>query len=115
MDVQSPEPTLIHLSQAHLNLLETCPPQFQRIYLAQLASPISPEQQEKLIWGDHFHRLMQQQQLGLPIASLLAEDEQLRPAITELLKAIKKPEKSSENIWQEAEHFLMIFLVFLWL
>ena len=104
MDVQSPEPTLIHLSQAHLNLLETCPPQFQRIYLDQLASPISPEQQEKLTWGDQFHRLMQQQQLGLPIASLLAEDEQLKPAITQLIKAIKNPEKSGKNIWQEAEH-----------
>lgn len=104
MDVQSPEPTLMHLSQAHLNLLETCPSQFQRIYLAQLASPLTPEQQDKLNWGNQFHRLMQQQQIGLPIAPLLTEDEQLQQAITGLIRVINNPEKSKNNVWQLAEH-----------
>ena len=104
MEVQSAESNLFHLSQAHLNLLETCPLQFQRIYLDQLISPISPEQQEKLNWGNHFHRLMQQQQLNLPITPLLAEDEQLQQAIAQLIQIIPNPEKSGENIWQEAEH-----------
>lgn len=104
MDVQFPESTLFHLSQTHLNLLETCPPQFQRIYLDQLTSPISPEQQEKLNWGNQFHRLMQQQQLNLPIAFLLAEDKQLQQAIAQLIQIIPNQEKSGQNIWQEAEY-----------
>lgn len=98
------EPTLLHLSQAHLNLLETCPPQFQRIYLEQLASPLSPEQQEKLNWGNQFHRLMQQRQLNLPIEPLLAADEQLQQAISSLIKVMADKEKSGESFWQEAEH-----------
>jgi hypothetical protein len=104
MEVQSLEPNLLHLSQAHLNLLETCPPQFQRIYLDQLASPLSPEQQEKLNWGNQFHRLMQQQQMGLSIDTLFAEDEQLQQAISSLIEIIPHRGKSEEIIWQEAEH-----------
>jgi hypothetical protein len=104
MEAQFLEPTLLHLSQAHLNLLEICPPQFQRIYLDQLASPLSPEQQEKLNWGNQFHRLMQQQQLGLPIDPLLAKDEQLQQAISALIKIRPDRGKSGKTIWQEAEH-----------
>lgn len=93
------------LSQGHLNLLETCPPQFQRIYLEQLAAPASPEQQEKMAWGSQFHHLMQQQELGLPLDSLFCMDEEFWPAITALRQ--KAPEiwqSSGDIIFREAEH-----------
>ncbi len=95
---------MIRLSQAQLNLLETCPPQFQRLYLDQLGSPMSPEQQEKLSWGSQFHRLMQQQELGLPIASLLEFDEQLQHSIQALRSAVPELGQADAKIWREAEH-----------
>lgn len=95
---------LIRLSQAQLNLLETCPPQFQRIYLEQLSSPLNTIQQEKLAWGSQFHLLMQQKQLGLHIESLLEEDEQLQRAIASLIDATPEIWQSQPNIWREAEH-----------
>ncbi len=95
---------LIHLSQSHLNLLETCPPKFQQVYLDRLASLPDPEQQESLDWGSRFHLLMQQRELGLPIESLLESDRELNHAVTALIEAT--PELWSENTqtWREAEH-----------
>jgi hypothetical protein len=95
---------LIHLSQAQLNLLETCPPHFQRIYLEQLGSPLSPQQQEKQTWGSQFHLLMQQKELGLPIESLLEKDEQLQHSITSLISAVPEIWQLEQTIWREAEH-----------
>ncbi|ACK71700.1 conserved hypothetical protein [Gloeothece citriformis PCC 7424] len=95
---------LIRLSQGQLNLLETCPPQFQRVYLEQLAPPVSPEQYQKLSWGSQFHQLMQQGELGLPIDSLLAEDEELHHAINALKATAPELWQPQENTWREAEH-----------
>jgi len=78
---------MIRLSQGQLNLLETCPVQFQKIYFEQLSYPIGPEQQAGAAWGNRFHLLMQQRELGLPIESLLQEDEELGSAIASLLSA----------------------------
>ena len=68
---------LVRLSQGYLNLLETCPRKFQHLYLEQLSSPLSPEQQAKQAWGKRFHLLMQQQELGWPVDSLLKADPQM--------------------------------------
>lgn len=95
---------LLRLSQGQLNLLETCPVQFQRIYLEQLGSPLSPQQQEKLAWGSQFHLLMQQKELGLPIDSLLAQNEQLESAIAALINAAPEIWLSDRDTWREAEH-----------
>jgi hypothetical protein len=95
---------LLRLSQGHLNLLEICPPQFQRIYLEQLASPLSPEQQEKLTWGNQFHLLMQQRELHLPIATLLGGDGQLRHSLMALVEAAPAIRQVSGETWREAEH-----------
>lgn len=93
------------LSQGQLNLLESCPPQFQRIYLEQLATPISPEQQEKLTWGSQFHHLMQQRELGLSIDLLLNADEELALAIKALKQKAPELWSSSPDInLKEAEH-----------
>ena len=60
----------MRLSQGQLNLLTACPRRFQHVYLDQLASPVSPEQQENMAWGNRFHLLMQQYELGLPVTEL---------------------------------------------
>jgi hypothetical protein len=95
---------LIHLSQSHLNLLETCPPKFQQVYLDRLASLPDPEQQESLDWGSRFHLLMQQRELGLPIESLLASDRELNRAVTALINATPELWLNDFQTWREAEH-----------
>lgn len=95
---------LIRLSQGQLNLLETCPPQFQRIYLEQLATPVSPEQHQKLSWGSQFHQLMQQRELGLPIDSLLQQNQELQHAILALKETAPELWQVDTKAWREAEH-----------
>ncbi len=80
----------MRLSQGQLNLLETCPRKFQHTYLEQLASPTTPEQQERLILGSRFHLLMQQKEMGLPIEPFIQEDEQLRQWFTAFVGAAPK-------------------------
>ena len=95
---------MINLSQGHLNLLETCPPQFQKIYLEQLNSPINPEIQARLTWGSRFHLLMQQRELGLPIESWLQEDDELVQAIASLLGAAPNILQPHPESFRDAEH-----------
>ncbi|MGK7961755.1 PD-(D/E)XK nuclease family protein [Crocosphaera sp.] len=96
---------LIRLSQAQLNLLELCPPQFQRVYLEQLASPISPEVQESLLWGNQFHQLMQQHFLGLSIDSILEVDQDLKNIVKALLNDVSQTHHLDSDCWREAEHY----------
>ncbi|MBE9181356.1 PD-(D/E)XK nuclease family protein [Oculatella sp. LEGE 06141] len=77
----------MRLSQAQLNLLETCPRKFQHTYLDQLGSPMTPEQQDRLTWGSQFHLLMQQRELGLPMVPLDAEEGQLNRCMTAFVAA----------------------------
>ncbi|WP_416667421.1 PD-(D/E)XK nuclease family protein [Egbenema bharatensis] len=63
---------MLHLSQGQLNLLQTCPRKFQHIYIEQLGFPIAPDHQDRLNWGQQFHLLMQQRELGLPIDRISA-------------------------------------------
>lgn len=95
---------LIRLSQSQLQLLETCPPQFQRLYLDQLGYGINPEQQEKLNWGSQFHRLMQQRELGLSIDSLVGQHTELQRSLNALIEAVPELHSPSQNQWREAEH-----------
>lgn len=96
--------SLIHLSQSHLNLLETCPPQFQRLYLEQLGTPLTQEKLDKLSWGSQFHQLMQQHELGLSVELLVAKDEQMQNSLNALINAIPSFKNPSQNSWKEAEH-----------
>lgn len=63
---------LLRLSQGQLNLLSLCPRRFQHTYLDQLSIPTTPEQQERMTWGNRFHLLMQQRELGLLTDSFAA-------------------------------------------
>lgn len=95
----------MRLSQGQLNLLERCPRQFQHTYLEQLSSPSNPEQQERQTWGSRFHLLMQQRELGLPIASLVQEDTQLQRWMNAFASAapeILTPDTNSQ--FRESEH-----------
>lgn len=96
-------PNLIRLSQSHLNLLSTCPPKFQQVYLDCLGSLPAPEKQDSLEWGNRFHLLMQQRELSLPIESLLETEGELNSSLQALIQAA--PELAPQtNIWREAEH-----------
>ncbi len=98
---------LLRLSQGQLNLLERCPRQFQHTYLDQLGSPANPEQQERQILGSHFHLLMQQREMGLPIDTFLQEDAELQRWMSAFANAapeILKPDINSQ-IFRESEHY----------
>ncbi|MGK7932586.1 MAG: PD-(D/E)XK nuclease family protein [Microcystaceae cyanobacterium] len=96
-------PPLIRLSQSHLNLLEICPPMFQRQYLDNLEMPLNAEIMEKGMWGNQFHLLMQQQEIGLSLQALSSEE----PA---LIKSVEALLTETASLWQgsyllrEAEH-----------
>jgi PD-(D/E)XK nuclease superfamily len=77
----------MRLSQGQLNLLETCPRKFQHTYLEQLASPSTPEQQERMMSGSRFHLLMQQWEMGLPVELLVQADRQLDQWFTSFVAA----------------------------
>jgi hypothetical protein len=97
----------IWLSQGHLNLLSACPRKFQYTFLDQLSSPNSTEQQERQTQGAQFHLLLQQWQLGLPIAPLTQADPQLDQWFTAFEAAspgiLAIPDSDSAPM-QQAEH-----------
>ncbi|NJK37519.1 MAG: PD-(D/E)XK nuclease family protein [Oscillatoriales cyanobacterium SM2_3_0] len=98
---------LIRLSQAQLNLLETCPRKFQHTYLEQLTAPVSPEEEVRSDWGSQFHLLMQQREMGLPIDILLETDPELKQCLHEFLQAAPElfpADKSSDFSFRDPEH-----------
>ncbi|MGB3188410.1 MAG: PD-(D/E)XK nuclease family protein [Limnoraphis sp.] len=96
------------LSQKQLNTLSVCPRRFQQTYLDQLISPPSPDQEERIIWGNRFHLLMQQRELGLPLDQLIAANPQLGQDLTALIQAAPDLFNSDSNsldlTFREAEH-----------
>lgn len=97
---------LLRLSQGHLNLLEICPRKFQHTYLEQLSTPSNPQKEERQTLGSRFHLLMQQREMGLPIASLLEADTQLQSWMSGFSNAA--PEiltPSDSQTFRESEHY----------
>lgn len=109
------EKPVLRLSQGHLNVLETCPRKFQHLYLEGLGSPSDPKQQESGEWGKYFHLLMQQQELGLPIAELLQGDEEFASAIAALMQAAPHLFDNRPYLLREAEHGRSLFVGDYWL
>lgn len=97
---------MMRISQTQLNLLKTCPRKYQHTYIDKLAAPPDPEKQEHSIFGSRFHLLMQQRELGLPIESILLQDDKLRQCFTFLYDDTSEifQSKSDNNIFREAEH-----------
>jgi hypothetical protein len=68
----------LQLSQAHLQILETCPRKFQYFFLDSLMLPQPSLASEKQELGTQFHQLMQQRELGLEIQPLLDDNPKLQ-------------------------------------
>ncbi|MEB3341033.1 PD-(D/E)XK nuclease family protein [Okeania sp.] len=95
------------LSQQHLNLLTNCPRKFQYLYLHNLGVPITSAEQERLNWGSQFHLLMQQKELGLPIESLILENQEMLLCFNNFSQAaseILSSETQDDIILRQAEH-----------
>lgn len=106
--MENVQPQPLSLSQAHLNLLTTCPRKFQHVYLEQLNAPQSPQQQARQTLGARFHWLMQQQELGLAVTAFIQADPDLRrwfAAFTQTPPRMLAGERHSEYrqtlIWQD--------------
>ncbi|WP_413161108.1 PD-(D/E)XK nuclease family protein [Capilliphycus salinus ALCB114379] len=88
--------------------MSVCPRRFQQTYLDQLISPPSPDQEERLAWGNRFHLLMQQRELGLPIEDLMSENPQLAQELSALIQAAPALFRSNSNspdpTFRDAEH-----------
>ena len=91
-------------SQSHLGLLDTCPRKFQQTYLEQLTVPPSPEIQAAQRWGDQFHLLMQQRELGLPIETLPEGNGELRDCLQALLAAAPDLFDPDRYSFRQSEH-----------
>jgi PD-(D/E)XK nuclease superfamily len=100
------ETSLIRISQGQLKILEKCPRQFQHAFLEQLYSPIDPQHEEKQLLGSHFHLLMQQREIGLPINSFLEADAQLQSwmmGFAEVAPEVLEP--ASNESFKESEQY----------
>lgn len=95
---------MLHLSQSHLTLLGTCPRKFQHLFLDQLGFPIAQEQQERLNWGDRFHRLMQQRELGLPLQNLVPVDQPIQQSMEAFVQAAAQVFQEDANAVRQSEH-----------
>lgn len=71
---QSPQ----RITHSHLRILDSEPHLFERLYVEGLELPTIPGNSAAIERGKQFHQLVQQQALGLPIASLVESDPNLR-------------------------------------
>ncbi|MGB3267296.1 MAG: PD-(D/E)XK nuclease family protein [Microcoleus sp.] len=98
---------MLRLSQTQLKILKECARKFQYSYLELLATTASPEQKQKLAWGSHFHLLMQQRELGLPIESIMQQDPELGRCVAAFINAAPElfaDRENSDRIFRQAEH-----------
>ncbi|MBD2256876.1 PD-(D/E)XK nuclease family protein [Pseudanabaena sp. FACHB-2040] len=95
---------MTNLTQGHLSLLETCPRKFQQIFLEGLTVPPSPDLQASQLWGNRFHLLMQQRELGLPLPGNLADEEHLRDCMAALLERAPELFQSEPTHFRQSEH-----------
>lgn len=97
--------SLLRISQRQLETLQTCPRQFQHVFLDRLEPPIGSQQQESMAVGSRFHLLMQQRSLGLSVESLVDADPQIRQWWDEFLAATPELLASEEyRAFRQAEH-----------
>jgi len=106
---------MFSLTHGHLNLLSACPRKFQYLILEQLTTPISIDQQSALDWGQQFHLLIQQQELGLEPTLFSQEDNEfnqcmaaLRKAAPELFSSVQDAPRTME-LFRSSEHHRSLF------
>jgi hypothetical protein len=89
---------MFRLAQGQLELLTTCPRKFQHVILDQIGVPIAPESQARMAWGDRFHLLMQQRELGITSHA----SEPLSQCVEALRTAA--PELFEPALFRQSEH-----------
>lgn len=98
------------LAQSHLSLLALCPRRFQHHYLDRVVSPIPWFQQQRITWGNQFHQLLQQYELGLPLQRFQASNPDLYRCFTALHAAaphiFQPPDGQQPHAprWRASEH-----------
>jgi hypothetical protein len=95
---------MLTLTQGHLRQLETCPRRYQYTYLDHVTAPTDPAMLERQRWGTQFHQVMQQRDLGLPMADLLREDPALETAVNGLLAAAPELFGPQPGGFRQSEH-----------
>lgn len=104
----------MHLSQGALNLLAVCPRKFQHVYLDQFPVPVSPDEQERLTWGEWFHLLMQRRELNLeinapsPLGSEL--EQQLQQCVDRFINAAPELFQPQLSLLRQSEHRRTLYL-----
>jgi hypothetical protein len=94
---------MLRLSQGQLTLLAYCPRRFQHAVLDGLTVPPSPALLAGQQWGDRFHLLMQQREMGLAIADLLAQEPDLQASFNALQTTAPELFAGGE-IFRQSEH-----------
>lgn len=105
---------MLRLSQGQLTLLEYCPRRYQYTILESLAVPASPELLEAQQWGDLFHLLMQQREMGLPIDPVLQADTPLQNCLTQLQTSAPQLFDKTGEIFRQSEHERSLMLQGYW-
>lgn len=95
---------MLRLSQGQLSLLEYCPRRYQYTILESLSVPSSPELLAAQQWGDRFHLLMQQREMGLPIDPVLQADAELQTCLTQLQAQAPQLFDPTGEIFRQSEH-----------
>jgi hypothetical protein len=91
---------MLRLSQRHLKILETCPRQFEHIYLDR----VTPIQESRTQAGSEFHHLMQQREMGLPIEPILARSPKLKGWMDAIVTTAPELFAADPDAWRESEH-----------
>ncbi len=94
----------MRLSQGQLKILAECPRKYQHLFLESLTVPPSPEQLAAQQWGDRFHLLMQQREMGLPIDPVLAQDAELQACVSTLQAIAPELFDTTGETWRQSEH-----------
>lgn len=95
---------MLRLSQGQLTLLDYCPRRFQHSILDSLAVPPSPELLAGRQWGDRFHLLMQQREMGLSIDTVLAQDAELQACLATLMHQAPALLTPQGEAFRQSEH-----------
>ncbi|MEM6835247.1 MAG: PD-(D/E)XK nuclease family protein [Cyanobacteria bacterium P01_C01_bin.120] len=96
--------SVLRLSQGHLSLLEYCPRRYQHTILQSLSVPPSPDLLAAQQWGDRFHLLMQQREMGLPIDPVLSADQELQTCLQQLKAAAPQLFDTTGETFRQSEH-----------
>lgn len=95
---------MLNLSQQSLSLLETNPNLFQRLHIEQKESPLTPEAKHRQEVGNHFHLLIKQLLMGLPVEPLLEAYPQMQYWISSLKIAAPEIFADEPNTFKECDH-----------